>query len=167
MVLISDKKKYIYIYKGFKIFIYKKVLEFIKIWMFSNKSQKRKKWIHVVPKIRSFTMNISRIAETAIDRKEKREWNYWSENWKCRRNWRFFFLRRLKVTRVTRVRSKNVCSSHELLFQDHYRSTVFGNWTNVKNVPRDLLSSRTNSLAFAANLKNLRATDFFEETKNS
>lgn len=98
-------------------------------------------------------MNISRIAEVA-----KTEGKRETETAEVRiesvdATGDFFLLRRLKVTRVTRLRSKNVCFSHELLFQDHYRSIVFENWTNLKNVSRDLLSSRMNSSAFVKSEK--------------
>lgn len=104
---------------------------------------------YVVSEIRSFDERFRIAHYKGSGRKEEKEWNCWSENslrWKRRRNYTavfFFLLRRPKVTRVTRVCSNDVCSSRELVFRGNYNPTVFGNWTNPKNVPRDLLWSRT------------------------
>lgn len=126
----------------------------------------------IVTEIRSFDERFRVAYCKSGGRKEEKEWNCWSENslwWKRRRNYTavffFFLLRRPKVTRVTRVRSNDVCSSRELVFRGNYNPTVFGNWTNPKNVPRDLLWSRT--LARFWRTRKNGQIFFFRQTKNS
>jgi len=90
-------------------------------------------------------MNVSelRIAKAVIERERENETAevriLFGESVDATTRQFFFLFCRPKVTRVTRVRSNDVCSSRELVFWGNYYPTVFGNWTNLKNVPRDLV----------------------------